>query len=105
MKNNNAVYFEDIKKAILRIEEYTNQIDYKEFEKDLMRQDAVIRQLEIIGEAANKLTSDFRKHNPNFPISGAVRMRNFLIHGYSNIDLKVVWQTIKKDIPLLKKAL
>jgi len=105
MKKDNTVYLEDIRKAILRIEKYINQVGFEEFEADLIRQDAIIRRLEIIGEAANKLTSDFKKHNPEFPVSSAVRMRNFLIHGYSDIDLSIVWQTIKKDLPLLKQAL
>lgn len=67
-----------------------------------MKQDAVVYQLSIIGEAANRLTSDFRNKYPDFPIKEAVSMRNFLIHGYDEVDLKIVWKTLKEDLPLLK---
>ncbi len=69
-----------------------------------MRHDAVIRHLEIIGEAAHHLSSKFKTNNPSFPYKEAIRMRNFLIHGYDDVDLTVVWKTIQEDIPFLKKV-
>ena len=105
MNKNNQVYLQDITKAIFKIEEYTVNINFDEFLKDDMRQDAVIRQLEIIGEAANRISKDFLKDNPNFPLKEAISMRNFLIHGYDEVNIKVVWKTIQEDIPLLKKSL
>lgn len=102
MKKTNQFYLDDIVKAIKTIEKYTLQINFKLFRQDQMRHDASIRQLEIIGEAANKLSKDFAKNNPNFPLKQAIEMRNFLIHGYDEIDLKKVWKTIQKDLPDLK---
>src|SRR3989339_2002190 len=105
MNKNNQVYLQDIAKAISKIEEYTVNIDFDKFLKEDMRQDAVIRQLEVIGEAANRISKDFLTTNPDFPLKEAIRMRNFLIHGYDEVNIKVVWKTIQEDIPLLKKSL
>jgi len=102
MKKTNQFYLDDVLKAIKTIEKYTLQVNFNQFRQDQMRHDASIRQLEIIGEAANKLSKDFPKTNPNFPLKQAVEMRNFLIHGYDEIDLKKVWKTIQKDLPDLK---
>src|SRR3989339_850747 len=79
MNKNNQVYLQDIAKAISKIEEYTVNIDFDKFLKEDMRQDAVIRQLEVIGEAANRISKDFLTTNPDFPLKEAIRMRNFLI--------------------------
>jgi len=105
MKKNNQVYLQDISKAISKIEEYSKNITFEVFLKDEMRQDAVIRQFEIIGEAASRISKDFLADHPDFPLKEAIRMRNFLIHGYDEIDIKVVWKTVQIDIPLLKKSL
>lgn len=105
MKKNDQTYLQDILHAIEKIEEYVKEISYDDFIRDDMRQDAVIRQLEIIGEAANKLSDDFRNAHPDFPIKEAVRMRNFLIHGYDEVDIDIVWKTIQQDIPSIQKVL
>ena len=68
-----------------------------------MRHDAVLYQMEIIGEAANKLSKKFRKDSLNYPVKQAVEMRNFLIHGYDQVNLKVVWKTVEVDLPDLQK--
>src|SRR3990167_9497993 len=99
MKKDDSVYLKDIWYAINKIDKYVKDIDLENFHNDDMRQDAVIRQLEIIGEAANKISDEFLKNNQGFPINEAVRMRNFLIHGYDEVDIKVVWKTITDDIP------
>ena len=70
-----------------------------------MRQDAVIRQFEIIGEAASRISKDFLEQHSDFPIKEAIEMRNFLIHGYDEVDIKVVWKTLQEDIPLLKNKM
>jgi len=104
MNKNNQVYFQDISQAISQIEKYTSNISFDEFLKDDMRQDAVIRQLEVIGEAANRISKDFLTTNPDFPLKEAIRMRNFLIHGYDEVNLKVVWKTVQEDEYYLKKV-
>lgn len=82
MKKTDSVYLEDILKAITTIKRYTDNIGFEIFTHEQMRQDAVIRQLEIIGEAANKLSTEFSQTNPDFPLRQAISLRNFLIHGY-----------------------
>lgn len=103
MEKSNDIYIQDIQKAIDKIEGYLKDIDFAGFEQEEMCHDAVIRQLEIIGEAANKLSQEFAKQNPDFPLKEAITMRNFLIHAYDDVDLTVVWKTIQEDIPLLKE--
>ncbi len=105
MKKDNQTYLQDISKAIEKIERYMKDQDFVSFQQEEMRQDAVIRQFEIIGEAANKLSKEFLAEHPDFPIKEAVSMRNFLIHGYDEVDVHVVWKTLQNDIPLLKKQL
>src|SRR3990170_1713005 len=100
-----SVFLEDIKEAIAAIERYVNDIDIEIFTNEEMRQDAVIRQLEIIGEAANKLSTEFSQVNPDFPLRQTISMRNFLIHGYDEIDLDVVWKTVHENIPPSKNLL
>lgn len=105
MKKDNSIYLKDIQNAINKVEEYTKNISFENLQNDNMRQDAIIRQFEIIGEAASRISDQFKVLNPDFPIKEAIRMRNFLIHGYDEVDIKVVWKTIKEDIPLLKNKL
>jgi len=105
MKKDNRIYLKDILEAINKIEGYTKNVDFTAFQKDQMRQDAVVRQLEIIGEAAGRISNDFVRKYSDFPIKEAKRMRNFLIHGYDEVNLQVVWKTIGEDIPLLKEKI
>lgn len=91
--------------AIMKVEGYLKNVAKEAFLCEPMRQDAVIRQLEIIGEAAAKISKDFLNKYPNFPIRESVGMRNFLIHGYDQVDVNVVWKTLQSDIPLLKSKI
>ncbi|OGK37760.1 hypothetical protein A3B02_00545 [Candidatus Roizmanbacteria bacterium RIFCSPLOWO2_01_FULL_42_14] len=100
---NNTVYLTDIKEAIEKIEKYTFNVDFEHFKDDDMQQDAVIRQFMVIGEATNRLSSDFYDEHPDFPAREAVGMRNLLIHGYDEVNVEVVWKTLQQDIPLLKE--
>ena len=71
------------------------------FKNDLQCQDAVIRRLEIIGEAARRISDETREKYPDLPWSEMIGMRNFMIHEYDDIDLNVVWETISFDLPPL----
>lgn len=102
MKKDNYIYLDDILEAINKIEQFTQKINFSDFEKDERTQFAVFHALEIIGEAANKLSPDFLKNTPEFPVREAVELRNFLIHGYDQISLDVVWKTIHSHLPELK---
>lgn len=76
---------------------------------DLLReewdQDAVMRNLEIIGEAANNLDSSFRENYPEIPWRKIIDFRNVVVHDYADLDLEIVWQIITKDIPLLSSQI
>lgn len=66
-------------------------------------QDGVIRQLEVMGEAARNLTEDLRNEYPNIPWRQMIGLRNRMIHAYFNVNLQIIWEIIQGDIPNLKK--
>jgi len=102
MRKDDNIYLEDIQVAIGKIESYIENTDFDQFSKDSKTQDAVIRQLEIIGEASNKLSMEFVNKYPEFPVRKAKNMRNLLAHEYNDVDIAEVWKTAKNDLPLLK---
>ena len=103
MEKSNEIYLEDILNAIkLIVEEYVKDFDFEKFSKDKKTQDAVIRQIAIIGEALGKIDKDFVNAHPGLPTKEAVAMRNVLVHDYDWVDAEEVWKTIKKDLPELK---
>lgn len=105
MRKSNKVYLEDIIQAIkLILEDYLSGISSEEFDKDKKTQDAVIRQIAIIGEAMGKLDKDFIENHPELPGKEAVSMRNVLVHDYDWVDTEEVWKTIEKDLPELKET-
>lgn len=98
-------YLQHILQAIDRIETYTTDLDESGFIDAQMVQDAVIRNFEIIGEASRNIV----RHNPAFatrypdlPLAVAYEMRNALAHGYSSVDLEIVWRSIGHDLPDLR---
>jgi uncharacterized protein with HEPN domain len=98
-------YLAHILQAIIRIETYTAGLDQQAFIASPMLQDAVIRNVEIIGEAENnilKLDGGFGKRHPGIPLNAAYAMRNSLSHGYFLVDPILVWGTVKSDLPGLK---
>jgi uncharacterized protein with HEPN domain len=88
--------------AIAAIESYVLQSDYNVFQKNSMMQFACVKQLEIIGEAANQLTANFIKNHSEILWREIIDLRNLLIHEYFGIDTKIVWDIIKIDIVSLK---
>ena len=105
MEKSNKVYLKDIIQAINQIlNDYVSGLDFEQFEKDKKTQDAVIRQIAIIGEAMGKLHESFIKSHPELPIKEAVAMRNVLVHDYDWVDTEEIWRTIEEDLPKLKKV-
>ena len=80
---------------------YIADVSREAFLEDTQLQDAVIRRLEIIGEAAGRFSPQFRDDNPAVPWSKMRGMRNWVIHRYDDIDMEVVWETVGRDIPRL----
>ncbi len=100
-----ADYLGHIIQAIGNIQEYTTGMDLAAFVADRKTCDAVIRNLEVIGEACNNVTKNhpvFAAQHAAVPWGFAYEMRNALAHGYFTVDLGLVWQTIQNDLPALK---
>lgn len=104
-KRDLGLYLEDINTAINRIRKYVRGMDLAEFKKDHKTVDAVIRNLEIVGEAAGKLPNDFRKKHDHIPWRKMVGLRNRVAHEYFGVDVEILWQTILEDLPPLKKEI
>lgn len=102
---NPEIYIAHILDAINTIQKYLKDLSYEQFLKDQKTQDAVVRQLEIIGESAAQLEEEYKQKNSSLPWILMTDMRNKLIHEYFNVDLEIVWQTTKKSLPELRKAL
>lgn len=97
------VYLEDIHAAGRKIGGYIIEGEHTFF-TDEKTQDAVIRQISIIGEAASKLPSALKKKYPDIPWQKIVGMRNILVHEYSDVNLKRVWEVVDRDLPVLRDA-
>lgn len=102
MKRDVKVFLEDILESIEKIEEYTANIDEEDFYENTIIQDAVLRRLEIIGEAVKNIPDDFREKYPDIPWRQIAGMRDVLIHAYFGVNLRRVWKVIEEDIQDLK---
>lgn len=103
--NRLADYLGHIVEAIDRIGSYTASASREGFMTDGMMQDAVIRNIEIIGEASRNIMmrfADFAAAHPALPVRAAYQMRNAVAHGYFNIDFDIVWNTVVSDLPGLR---
>jgi uncharacterized protein with HEPN domain len=98
-------YLGHIKDAINSVNEYLSDMDYDSFCQNKLVIDAVIRQIEIIGEASNNLSDNFKNSHPQMLFRDIIDMRNFLAHEYFGVNTKVVWDTCKNDLPELKDVI
>ena len=96
---------DDICEAIGRIEQYISGMSFDVFSKDNKTIDAVVRNLEIIGEASNRLPADFKDSHTHIEWHKVVGLRHRIVHEYFGIDLQIVWQILQKDMPALRKAI
>jgi uncharacterized protein with HEPN domain len=99
---NEDLYLKNILKSIGKVERYVDGFDEQKFQSDDKTQDAVIRQLEIIGEAARLLSDEIKAVYPQVPWRDISGMRNHLIHRYFRVDIEEVWRTAKNDLSPLK---
>ena len=105
MTRDPSIYLADILDSISIIEEYCEGLSLESFLASRKDQDAVIRRLLIIGEAAARLPDEFKTSHPDIPWREIVGMRNFLVHDCSRVNLNLVWETIQTQLPALKAKL
>ncbi len=91
--------------AINNVEEFTNDVNEETFEVNKMLFYAVVKNIEIIGEASYMLTKDFKMTHNHIPWQIIEKMRHVLVHGYYTISPNKVWQTVQEDLPVLKQQL
>ena len=105
MKRNYNFYIKDILQSIIQIEKFVEGMDYEEFLHDEKTSSAVIRKLEIIGEAAKHIPARVRQAHSKLPWNEMARMRDKLIHGYFGVDHEIVWKVVKERLPEVKTSL
>jgi uncharacterized protein with HEPN domain len=92
-------FVQDIQEASRRIASYTAEMSYETFLADTKTQDAVVRNLEIIGEAAKNLTEDLRNQHSEIPWKSLAGVRDKLIHHYFGVNFDIVWQIVTVELP------
>jgi uncharacterized protein with HEPN domain len=105
MKKDDSVYLRHIMDAFLQIEHYTDGITYEAFLSNRLVQDGVIRQLEVMGEAARNISDDLQIKNPAIPWRQMISLRNRIIHAYFNVNFQIIWEIIQVDIPEIKQEI
>jgi len=98
-KSDDLSYIKDIIDAIDRINIYTEGVTKSKFFEHLMMQDAVIHQIEIIGEASNQISDTFRDEHPDLPWMEMRAIRNKIVHDYRGIELEIIWDTVNNNLP------
>ena len=104
-RHHDELYVRHIRDAIAKAIQWANRITQSEFMADEFTQSAIIRQLEIAGEAAGRLSEEFRQSHPELEARRLKALRNVLIHGYADVDLETVWDVVRHDLPALQKQL
>ena len=105
MKRDYSFYIKDILQSIGQIEQFVTEMSYEEFRNDDKTASAVIRKLEIIGEAAKHIPLKQKQAYPELPWTEMARMRDKLIHGYFGVDHEIVWKVVKLRLPEVKPLL
>ena len=101
MKRDFKLYLNDILQYIDRAERYTKNLSYEDFLKDDKTSNAVIRCIEVLGEASNKIPNEI-KNKYSVPWQDIINMRNRIIHGYFDVDIEEVWIAVQEDMKALK---
>jgi len=105
MKKDPLIFIDHILESISAVKDYVAGLDKKKFFESTQVQDAVIRRVEIIGEAVRNFPKDIIREHPEVPWREIVDMRNLLIHEYFSVDLQETWNVIKQDLPKLERQI
>lgn len=97
-RRDNHLLVLDMLESAYQIQYYTEDLDYEEFIEDQKTLDAVVRNFEILGEAATRILPDFQIENPKIPWKQLKGYRNRLIHEYFGVDYQIVWEIIQEDL-------
>ena len=92
-------YLEDMLTSMLRIEEYTEGMDFKEFKMNYLVVDAVVRNFEIIGEASKNVPIEIKNKYPKIPWQKMYGLRNLIAHEYFGIDYEMIWEISQNNLP------
>jgi uncharacterized protein with HEPN domain len=102
MKRDYTLYINDMLECIERIEEFVGDMSYDEFVEDDKTSSAVVRKLEIMGEASKNIPIEIRQDYKEIPWSDVAKMRDKIIHFYFGVDYEIVWKVIKERLPVIK---
>ncbi len=105
MRKNPLMFINHILENIILIEKSINNLSRKDFGNNRDILDATIRRIEVIGEAAKNLSSEFTNKYRNIEWKKIIGMRDKMIHHYFGVDIEIIWKTINEDIPILKREL
>ena len=98
-KRSYRMFAEDILEAMAKIERYIKDLTYEMFVKNEIVVDAVVRNLEIIGEASRNIPQELRQKYPDIPWKRMIGLRNITIHEYFGVDLSIIWEIITRNLP------
>jgi len=104
MKRKSSLYIKDLLEAMEKIEEFTQGMSFEDFIQDDKTSRAVVRKLEIIGEAVKQLPKEVRDRFEEIPWSSLAKTRDKIIHFYHGMDYEIIWRIIKEELPLLKSS-
>jgi len=97
------VFIKYILESIEAIEEFSKDLILEELSRNRLKKSAIIREIEVIGEAAKNISNDFTKKYPEIPWKNIIGTRDIMAHKYFGVNIEVVWKIITQDIPQLKK--
>ena len=102
MSRENALFLTDIRQACERVLEFTKGLSRDDFFKDAKSHDAVLHNLQIIGEAVKHLSGEFKAEHPDIPWRKIAGFRDLIVHEYFGIDAHILWDIIRREVPLLR---
>ena len=105
MKRDYKLYLQDIRESVAKIERYLRNVSEEQFNSNDQLQDAVVRRLEIMGEASRNIPRSLKEKNPHVPWQKIETYRDFIVHSYFEASLKRIWATSTADLEIVKEAM